>query len=171
MISASRKFPRFVKQKDNCSCGPVVLLNAHKYLEDGWTYKDLKKIKSRLKWGPQNKEANHKTGTSDRILTYYITRFLFPYLRDLYTKETPSQIFKKITKHLKKDRIVILSHPTEKEFWHYSLLIPPVTKTKIATINFQDTHNMITKQRLKKLLKKGKQGMSIWILDDSLSGE
>lgn len=164
------KKTKYIKQKDECSCGPVALLNLHKWLGQSLTYKDLSRIKQNMGW-PFDMNPNEE-GTPSICMTLYILK----HFRKFFVKHSQYKINvrlnRKITtllNHLDQGRAVIfthpaIAHPKDKILnWHYSLFIKE--QDRYMGINYYKnvSYYPITKEEIKLLFRRGGKAIEYWV--------
>lgn len=164
------KKTRYVKQKDECSCGPIALLNLKKWLDESITSSDLSKIKKDMGW-PFGLNPNLE-GTPSIHMTIYALKFLKKsFLKHSQYKINVSlkQKIKTLTNHLDSNHAIILAHPalshpkSKIENWHYSLLIKE--KNHYLGINYYKDASAytISIDEIKLLFRRGGKAIEYWV--------
>ncbi|MFA5024119.1 MAG: C39 family peptidase [Patescibacteria group bacterium] len=131
---------RYVKQRDEYSCGPIAILNAMKWLGKPVTYKDLARLKDICCCRSPN-------GTWPKVISVVLKILKIKYLY----KAKPS--IKEIDKHLDDGGSILLVHYYNITRGHYVLCIGKTEK--YYTLINDGMNNTITrchKNTMKKML-------------------
>ena len=153
---------RYIKQKDNTSCGPVALMNVLKWLGHKVSYDWIHIARHICKW--EDRHSDSGGGTSDLDLEKALKYF------DIKKKRKIQPCLNDIDKHIDSGGIVLLSYfnpysmpEFKKNSGHFALCIGRTSRTyMMVNDRTNKTKNRRYRNVMKTMLNNKSNGYKCW---------
>jgi len=150
---------RYIKQRDETSCGPIAIINILKWLGCNITYKYLDTARTLCGWESGNTAAS---GTTDRGL-----RFALNTLK-IYAIHRNSPNLKLLDNHLNKGGAAIVEYIIPRcsieKGWHFALCVGKENSSYIIVNDGYSTVSYYKRSTISKMWRQHKKYCSYWLI-------
>lgn len=151
---------RYIKQRDDTSCGPVAIINVLKWLGCKVTYKYLDMARFLCKWYDG---STGESGTTDRGLRHALN------ILKIHAIHKSSKSLKILDRHIEKGGIAIVEYVIPgcsiEKGWHFALCVGKENDSYIIVNDGKDrTLSYYKRDTILKIIRKYKNYCSYWLI-------